>query len=619
MQLSLGSDDFCAQKVLALAAYSGVNLSVTKGVSSEGLEKLHPQAKSMVLQTPKGPITQHNTIIRYIAELSPVCGLSGSSEFNAALVDQWLEFEWNEIDVALQALISILPGGSNDTLPADTKLRVEEKAKSQIPVAFAVLESHLEEKTFLVGERISAADISLTCTCSKLQSMGLFDNRTFPSCYRWFMTVKSQSKLAPFFATSSPSVTTTAVTPQTVNKWHRHRIRVKELLQHGASAIGKEVTVKGWIRTMRIGEKGQVLFVELSDGSTVRNIQLVMNKSTTTGMDDVAASGGVSASLSCTGDVVASPAKGQVIEIAVTSVKVLGPVYAGPNGEVGGKNYPLAKKQHGLEYLREIAHLRPRSRVFSCAMRMRHAMAYATHEFFNLHGFVYVHTPLITGADCEGAGEQFTVTTLLGAEPPLLKEIPTTADGRVDYTKEFFGRRTALTVSGQLNVETHACALSDVYTFGPTFRAENSHTSRHLAEFWMIEPEICFAELTDVASLAEDYVKHCTKYALEHCQDDLEFLENEYINGEKGLRQRLANVTTSDFVRITYTQMIEILQSDVAAGKVEFERYPSWGDDLGSEHERYVCEKVLDGVMLNLSYSACTCVCVCIMVTLYAM
>jgi asparaginyl-tRNA synthetase len=257
---------------------------------------------------------------------------------------------------------------------------------------------------------------------------------------------------------------------------------------------------------MRVGEKGQVLFVELTDGSTVKNVQLLLTKATTKGFDEVNGSGGVSASLSCTGNVVASPAKGQTIEIAVHTAIVLGPVYAGPNGEIGGKNYPLAKKAHGLEYLREIAHLRPRSRVFSCAMRMRHAMAFATHEFFNKNGFVYVHTPLITGADCEGAGEQFTVTTLLGQEAPKISDLPKTADGRVDYSKEFFGRRTALTVSGQLNVETHACALSDVYTFGPTFRAENSHTSRHLAEFWMIEPEICFAELVDVAALAVSYI-----------------------------------------------------------------------------------------------------------------
>lgn len=266
-------------------------------------------------------------------------------------------------------------------------------------------------------------------------------------------------------------------------------------------------------------------------------------------------------------------------------------MYGGEDGTVGGKYYPLAKKQHGLEYLREKAHLRPRTKVFSSALRMRHAMAFATHKFFNERGFVYVHTPLITAADCEGAGEQFTVTTLL-PDHAKIKDIPVTKEGDVDFSKDFFSRRCCLTVSGQLNVETHACALSDVYTFGPTFRAENSHTSRHLAEFWMIEPEICFAELADDMALAEDYVRYCAAYALEHCADDINYFENEFPGGEKGLKDRLQNVVDNNFARITYTEAVKLLQDHIRAKKVKFTSYPNWGDDLGSEHERYICEKV---------------------------
>lgn len=261
----------------------------------------------------------------------------------------------------------------------------------------------------------------------------------------------------------------------------------------------------------------------------------------------------------------------------------------------------MAKKQHSLEFLREIAHLRPRSKIFSAALRIRHAMAFATHQFFNDRGFVYTHTPLITGADCEGAGEQFTVTSLLH-DGTKVKDIPSDKQGNVDFTKDFFSKRTALTVSGQLNVETHACALSDVYTFGPTFRAENSHTSRHLAEFWMIEPEICFADLADDMALAEDYIRYCTAYALEHCIDDLNYFENECPSGEKGLTARLRNVVENDFAQITYTEAINILHSEIEKGKITFNVFLNWGDDLGSEHERYIAEKYFAKPTIVINY-----------------
>ena len=269
--------------------------------------------------------------------------------------------------------------------------------------------------------------------------------------------------------------------------------------------------MKGWIRTTRMADKNRFMFVELTDGSTVKGVQIVIDFTTTTGATDVENCGGVGASIAVKGVIAKSKGTGQTIEVAAISATVIGPVYGGDDGTVGAKNYPMAKKAHSLEFLREKAHLRVRSKMFSSAMRLRHAMAFATHQFFNERGFVYTHTPLITGADCEGAGEQFTVTTLLGdhAKPG---DIPVDKNGFIDFGRDFFGKKCSMTVSGQLNVETHACALSDVYTFGPTFRAENSHTSRHLAECWMIEPEICFADLRDDMALAVSvcvYVYEC--------------------------------------------------------------------------------------------------------------
>lgn len=342
--------------------------------------------------------------------------------------------------------------------------------------------------------------------------------------------------------------------------------------------------------------------MELTDGSTPKAIQLVIDSRVdAAGHGAVAGCGGVGASVSAVGTVVASQGKGQVVEVQVTAITVLGAVYGGEHGQIGGKNYPMAKKGHTLEFLREKAHLRPRSKMFSSAMRMRHAMAFATHKFFNDRGFVYVHTPLITGSDCEGAGEMFSVTTLI-SDHTKVSELPVTKAGTIDFSKDFFGRHCGLTVSGQLNVETHACALTDVYTFGPTFRAENSHTARHLAEFWMIEPEICFAELSDDMALAEDYVRFCAAYALEHCSDDISFFEDEYLHGEKGLRARLTNVVENDFARITYTEAVALIQTEAAEGRAQFERVPEWGDDLGSEHERHLAEKIYKRPTIVINY-----------------
>ena len=344
----------------------------------------------------------------------------------------------------------------------------------------------------------------------------------------------------------------------------KSRTRVREALASGE--LEKEVTVMGWVRTRR-GNKN-IAFIALNDGSTLNNIQIVADvpafpedllKQVTTG-----------ACISVTGTLTPSMGSGQSVEIQAKSINLYGP--ADP------ATYPLQKKGHSLEFLREIAHLRPRTNTFGAILRLRHAMSYAIHKYFNDNGFYYLHTPIITGSDAEGAGEMFRVTTLDMMNPPR------TEDGKINYREDFFGKETNLTVSGQLEGEIGALALSDVYTFGPTFRAENSNTPRHLAEFWMIEPEMAFYDIHDNMDLAEDFLKYLINYALEHCNEDLRFLNDMY---DKELLSRLNSVINSDFVRITYTEAIDILSSS----GVKFEFPTQWGADLQSEHERYLVEK----------------------------
>lgn len=626
MILLVTEEDYCILKISITASLAGIDLKIRSDVTPEELLTFDPKAKSLALQTTKGNLSQHTAILRYLGDLSAAVPLCGQSPYENSQVDQWLEFSWIELEVPIQTLIALKSTDSNSLtlgLSSEKKTSVKQRCESDISVVLTVLEDHLSTRTFFVGERISIADISFYSAFGALLAhSSSFNVSNYPSIFRWYMTVGSQPKIISnfplpasvhgisdaakiasvsghtstnnnFVGESSRSTATSDVTSiMTTGKWNRHRIRIKELLSKSKYYVNQAVTVKGWIRTIRDAEKGKTIFVELTDGSTVQGLQLVLSAETTAGCDNVINSGGVGASLAVTGKVVASPKVGQYIEIQAVDCQVLGKVFGGDNNEVGGKYYPMSKRGHSLEYLREKAHLRPRSKVISCAMRLRHAMSYATHKFFNDRGFVYTHTPIITAADCEGAGEQFVVTSLL-PEHAKVSDIPVDKVSQtVDYSKDYFGRRCCLTVSGQLNVETHACALSDVYTFGPTFRAELSHTSRHLAEFWMIEPEICFADLADDMALAEDYVKYCTQYALQECEDDLAYFEEEYPNGEKGLRARLRNVLENDFARLTYTDAIELLQKHSAAGKVVFNVFPEWGDDLGSEHERYLAEKV---------------------------
>ncbi|MBN1951197.1 MAG: asparagine--tRNA ligase [Bacteroidales bacterium] len=367
------------------------------------------------------------------------------------------------------------------------------------------------------------------------------------------------------------------------------RTKIKELLQHGKT--GEEVLVKGWVRTFRSNR-----FIHINDGSSITNFQAVVDfekhdenqlKRITTG-----------ACVALQGKLVESLGKGQSLELAVDNFEILGD--SDPN------TYPLQPKKHSLEFLRSIAHLRPRTNTFGAILRVRHALAFAIHKYFNEKGFFYLHTPIITGSDCEGAGEMFRVTTL------DLNNIPKNDDGSINYGDDFFGRETNLTVSGQLEGELGAMAISDIYTFGPTFRAENSNTPRHLAEFWMIEPEMAFYDLKDNMDLAEDFLKYLIRYALNNCLDDLEFLSARQKEEEQSkpqdqrsmeLIEKLKFILENDFQRLTYTEAIEILENSKPNKKGQFQ-FPinGFGTDLQSEHERYLVEKHFKRPVILVDY-----------------
>lgn len=342
------------------------------------------------------------------------------------------------------------------------------------------------------------------------------------------------------------------------------------------------VNIKGWVRTKR-GSKS-ISFIAINDGSCIHNMQVVVDHSKID--EEIIKRITTGASLSVVGELTKSQGKGQSVEIQATEIQIY--------GEADPNTYPLQKKGHSMEFLREIAHLRPRTNTFGAVFRIRHHMAYAIHKFFHDRGFYYFHTPLITASDAEGAGAMFEVTTLDIDNPPRRD------DGAVDYSKDFFGRRTNLTVSGQLEGELAATALGAIYTFGPTFRAENSNTPRHLAEFWMIEPEVAFCEIDENMDLAEEFIKYLVQWALDNCHDDLEFLNNII---DKGLIERLQDVVKKDFIRLTYTEGIKILEKAIEDGhKFEFPVY--WGADLAAEHERYLVENHFKTPVILTDYPA---------------
>ena len=353
-------------------------------------------------------------------------------------------------------------------------------------------------------------------------------------------------------------------------------IEIKQLYRNKEQYIDKTVKVAGWIRTSRMSKNFG--FIELNDGSFFKNMQIVIDEK----LENFKEIGKlpISTSLLIEGTLVATQNAKQPVEIQATKIVV--------EGE-SDNSYPLQKKRHTVEYLRTIAHLRPRSNLFSAAFRVRSVAAYAIHKFFQDRNFVYAHSPIITGSDCEGAGEMFRLTTL------DLNDVPKTEDGKVDYSQDFFGKEANLTVSGQLNAEIMALAFRNVYTFGPTFRAENSYTGRHASEFWMIEPEIAFADLEDNMELAEDMIKYIINYVLEQCPEEMEFF-NSFV--DKGLLERLNNIVNSEFTKITYTKAIELL---LESGQ-KFEYPVEWGCDLQTEHERYITEQIFNAPVFVTDY-----------------
>lgn len=357
-----------------------------------------------------------------------------------------------------------------------------------------------------------------------------------------------------------------------------NQLVIKELYQNTDQYVGKEVTLSGWIKTLR--DSKNFGFIEINDGSCFKNVQIVFDNALSN-FEEIRKLTIIS-SIEVTGTVVKTENAKQPFEIKANNIKII---------NLADSSYPLQKKRHSFEYLRTVAHLRPRTNTFNAIFRVRSVLSYAIHKYLQEHGFVYVHTPLITSSDCEGAGEMFNISTL------DMENLPRTEDGKIDYTKDFFGRPAHLTVSGQLDVETFAFAFRNVYTFGPTFRAENSNTVKHASEFWMIEPEMCFADLTDYMDVAEDMLKYVISYVLENCPDEMNFF-NSFI--DNSLLERLNNIVNSDFGRISYTKAIEILKEH----NNEFQFPVDWGTDLQTEHERYLSEKIFKKPVFVTDYPA---------------
>eukprot|EP00811_Abedinium_folium_P015440 NODE_2439_length_2212_cov_10.821583.p1 GENE.NODE_2439_length_2212_cov_10.821583~~NODE_2439_length_2212_cov_10.821583.p1 ORF type:complete len:684 (-),score=197.74 NODE_2439_length_2212_cov_10.821583:125-2176(-) len=505
-------------------------------------------------------------ILRWIGRAMEGSEIYGATNFEMAQVDSWLD--WGEVELSALA-------------PAP-----------QVIQALDALEHHLDSRVYLVGQRFTLADASIGCSVIDLQRSGAAGDLR-RATKRWLGLCQAHQAFkatpvvgaAAAVAGSAPMISAARVPGSTADNGliARYsscvggRTRVARILAGGTSLAGQRVTVCGWVRTKREAGRGKLAFLELTDGSCPTALQVVVS-SNVPGFAELIKHGGTGASFKCMGEIVSSQGAGQSLELSCTKDEHEVVLFGGSDGAA----FPLAKKAHGLEFLRTIAHLRPRTQIIGCVARIRSALAMATHDFFQSRGFQHVHTPIITASDTEGAGEMFQVTTMIGS-----KAVEKGKD--VDFTKDFFGAPSFLTVSGQLSAENYACALTSVYTFGPTFRAEISHTSRHLAEFWMIEPEIAFAGLDDNMNCAEEYLQACVSYVLRFNRADLDFLESAF-ESSAGLVQQLTEIASTPFARVSYTEAVDILIQ--ASPQAKFVKPVEWGIDLGSEHERYLTEKV---------------------------
>eukprot|EP01138_Halocafeteria_seosinensis_P007946 gb/GECG01008118.1/.p1 GENE.gb/GECG01008118.1/~~gb/GECG01008118.1/.p1 ORF type:complete len:791 (+),score=97.90 gb/GECG01008118.1/:1-2373(+) len=626
----------------------------------------HGSTQWPMLETANGDTIRGNgSILKYLLQNASSQRQNASSTIvsakltseKASEIEEWIDFAVNEIEPRAAVLTgdSITNAdGSTGPMTASHSSSDIESAKAaayqQLPSRIDRLDKHLEMNMYLVGERLTLADVAVAIAMVPLFERVLpRDARTksAPNVFRWWMTCVNQPLFfdmlgdcsSRLFEGPSPTTTGGAANPKQAfpnaeddsppagkqttetraeelkheqgahahaahpspaipdRKYFRRRTRIANLLESPEeSVVGRHVTVSGWLK--RVAAQGTaLLFIAVNDGSCFTSLQVIVEKEQCPdAFEQLEKCGGPGSSACFEGAIQKSPAKGQNIEMKVEKARLLG-------GVADPAHYPIKASKKGHEpkpeTVRPYQHLRPRTNVTGAVTRIRNALSYATHRFFQERGFLYIHTPIITCNDCEGAGEQFAVTTLLPEDPTgdVERDPETKA---ISYKKDFFGNKAGLTVSGQLQVESFCISMSDVYTFGPTFRAENSHTTRHLSEFWMIEPEIAFADLKDDVDLAEDYLKFCTLYVLDNCNEDLQFFETKF---EPGLRERLRNVAENPFARITYTEAVEILQK-ATSGKKKNPKFPDlkWGQDLASEQEKYLTGEVFKKPVVVTDY-----------------
>ena len=642
-------DDFQVRKILVTAKFANIEVHrVDYDVLDDSMKKLCDDGQKLpaLLLNETIAITQANAILRFIARKNPTATLYGETPEQSAQVDQWIDYILNELEVCASVLTYPLLGVKLPVAPSQESTTV---ATDNLMTVLKKMDGHLLDHMYLVFDKISVADVAAATACINVFKLILTEKHRsdLKNVTRWFYTCVNQPQFKDIVGvvsenavptSSSPAVSSVGETkvsqgnrgagpastsPAVVGVeynttlengglWRRNRTRIREIITRedkGVGLVGTTVEVAGWVKSLQKNMR----FLQLGDGSCANTLQVVMNTGEYDGEEAMKTCGGQDACIRVIGQLVEGKRKENPVEIQASKIIIHGK-------NLNNTKYPIAKSRQGIQFetLRNHMHLRVRTTIMACVMRLRNACAFATHRFFQQRGFNYVHTPIITASDCEGAGEMFQVTTLLDDETNAKWEKlrkNSKLDKRV-YKNDFFKKPAFMTVSGQLNVETYACALCDVYTFGPTFRAENSNTSRHLAEFWMIEPEIAFGDLDDNAKLAEDYLKYCIKYCFDNNMDDIQFLNGKAeareaakkktkdpkkLQGLSGMTPQLDNlkrVLAGPFQRMTYTEAIDKLLLDVKEGKVAFDPEEEkkdplrWGLDLRSEHERYLAEKV---------------------------